>query len=103
MEVGRILQSGTVPATVFRAAMILGSGSASFEILRYLVDRLPVMVTPRWVFTPNQPIAIRNVLAYLVGCLEHEETAGETFLMAANVSAHGTCPRPGTPRSFSEI
>jgi hypothetical protein len=57
--------------------MILGSGSASFEILRYLVDRLPVMITPRWVSTPSQPIAIRDVLYYLEGCLEHEELAGE--------------------------
>ena len=59
--------------------MIIGSGSASFEMLRYLVDRLPVMVTPRWIQTPNQPIAIRNVLDYLIGCLEHPETAGETY------------------------
>ncbi len=78
-EVGGILQSGPVPATVLRAAMILGSGSASFEMLRYLVDRLPVMITPSWVRTPVQPIDIGNVLGYLQGCLEHEETAGQTF------------------------
>ncbi|MFP3868360.1 MAG: SDR family oxidoreductase [Desulfobacteraceae bacterium] len=78
-EVAQILQSGPVPATFLRAAMILGSGSASFEILRYLVDRLPVMTTPRWVNTPVQPIAITNVLNYLQGCLEHEETKGQTF------------------------
>ena len=78
-EVARILQSGPVPATFLRAAMILGSGSASFEILRYLVDRLPVMVTPRWVQNPVQPIAITNVLNYLQGCLEHEEVKGQTF------------------------
>ena len=78
-EVAEILQSGPVPATFLRAAMILGSGSASFEILRYLVDRLPVMITPRWVHNPVQPIAIRNVLNYLQGCLEHEETRGQTF------------------------
>jgi len=78
-EVGEILMSGAVPATVLRAAMIIGSGSASFEIMRYLVDRLPVMVTPRWVRTPAQPIAIRNVLFYLMGCLENDMTAGETF------------------------
>ena len=57
-EVARILQSGAVPTTFLRAAMILGSGGAAFEILRYLVDRLPVMLTPRWVHTPVQPIAI---------------------------------------------
>ena len=52
-EVAQILQSGPVPATFLRAAMILGSGSASFEIMRYLVDRLPVMITPRWVHNPD--------------------------------------------------
>lgn len=78
-EVADILKSGTVPVTVLRAAMIIGSGSASFEILRYLVDRLPYMITPRWVQTPSQPIAIRNVLHYLITCLEKDETVGETF------------------------
>ena len=68
-EVSRILKWGAVPVTVLRAAMIIGSGSASFEILRYLVERLPVMVTPRWVKTPSQPIAIRNVIEYLYGCV----------------------------------
>ncbi len=78
-EVAAILAGGPVPVTVLRAAMIIGSGSASFEILRYLVERLPVMVTPRWVATPCQPIGVRNVLHYLVGCLDCPETAGETF------------------------
>ncbi|MBZ0167758.1 MAG: SDR family oxidoreductase [Candidatus Omnitrophica bacterium] len=78
-EVEEILKSGPIPVTVLRAAMIIGSGSASFEILRYLVDRLPVMVTPRWVKTPNQPIAIRNVIEYLAGCVAKEETRGQTY------------------------
>jgi uncharacterized protein YbjT (DUF2867 family) len=78
-EVEDILQSGSVPVTVFRAAMIVGSGSASFEILRYLVERLPVMITPRWVSTQCQPIAVRNVLHYLVACLNVSETTGKTF------------------------
>jgi uncharacterized protein YbjT (DUF2867 family) len=78
-EVGRILISGRVPVTILRAAMILGSGSASFEIMRYLMDRLPVLVAPRWIHNRVQPISIRNVLGYLVGCLEHDEAAGETF------------------------
>jgi uncharacterized protein YbjT (DUF2867 family) len=78
-EVARILRSGPVPTTFLRAAMILGSGSASFEILRYLVERLPVMLTPRWVRNPVQPIAIRNVLNYLRGCLEQEDTTGQVF------------------------
>jgi uncharacterized protein YbjT (DUF2867 family) len=79
IEVAEILQSGKVPVTDLRAPMILGSGSASFEILRYLVERLPVMITPRWVRSLNQPIAIRNVVNYLVGCLEHHETIGQTY------------------------
>jgi uncharacterized protein YbjT (DUF2867 family) len=78
-EVARILQSGPTPTTFLRAAMILGSGSASFEILRYLVDRLPVMATPTWVRNPVQPIAISNVLNYLQGCLEHDAVLGQTF------------------------
>jgi uncharacterized protein YbjT (DUF2867 family) len=79
IEVANILQSGSVPVTDLRAPMILGSGSASFEILRYLVERLPVMITPRWVRSLNQPIAIRNVIQYLVGCLDHDETVGQTY------------------------
>jgi uncharacterized protein YbjT (DUF2867 family) len=73
------LGSRGVPVTVLRAAMIIGSGSASFEILRYLVERLPVMVTPKWVSTQNQPIAIRNVLHYLVECLSTPQTIGQTL------------------------
>ena len=79
MEVGEILNSGSVPLTWLRAAMIIGSGSASFEILRYLVDRLPIMITPAWVQSLCQPIAVTNVLEYLVGCLERPETAGRTL------------------------
>src|SRR3954451_3476251 len=66
-EVGEILLASGVPTAVLRAAVILGSGSASFEMLRYLTERLPVMITPRWVSTQIQPIAIRDVLRYLVG------------------------------------
>ena len=78
-EVGRILSSGQTPCTWLKAAMILGSGSASFELLRYLADRLPVMITPRWVHTPCQPIAIENVLGYLVGCLGNPKALGRAF------------------------
>jgi len=77
--VERALAESGAPVTVFRAAMIIGSGSASFEILRYLVERLPVMVTPRWVHTPCQPIAVRNVIHYLAAALEAAETVGGTF------------------------
>jgi len=78
-EVEEALASTTVPVTVLRAAMIIGSGSASFEILRYLVERLPVMITPKWVSTESQPIAVRNVLHYLVTCLKTPETTGRTL------------------------
>jgi uncharacterized protein YbjT (DUF2867 family) len=79
IEVADILQAGPVPTTDLRTPMILGSGSASFEILRYLVERLPAMTTPRWVYSLNQPIAIRNVITYLIECLKHEETIGQTY------------------------
>ncbi len=78
-EVESALRSGDTPVTTLRAAMIIGSGSASFEILRYLVERLPVMITPRWVSTECQPIAIRNVLEYLVRCLDVDATTGATI------------------------
>jgi len=78
-DVERVLASTKVPVTVLRAAMIIGSGSASFEILRYLVERLPVMITPKWVSTPCQPIAVENVIAYLVGVLSVPETIGSAF------------------------
>src|SRR4029453_11706495 len=78
-EVERMLMAGPVPVTVFRAAMIIGSGSASFEILRYLAERLPVLVTPRWVRTESQPIAVDNVLHYLVQALALADTAGRLF------------------------
>jgi uncharacterized protein YbjT (DUF2867 family)/uncharacterized protein YndB with AHSA1/START domain len=78
-EVAHLLRAGPVPVTVLRAAMIIGSGSASFEILRYLTERLPIIITPRWVHTPCQPIGVRNVLNYLIGCLQCAETIGQTF------------------------
>jgi uncharacterized protein YbjT (DUF2867 family) len=78
-EVESVLAGGSVPVTVLRAAMIIGSGSASFEILRYLVERLPVMTTPRWVSTECQPIAIRNTLHYLIACLNTPEAVGRTL------------------------
>jgi uncharacterized protein YbjT (DUF2867 family) len=69
-EVARILLGSGVPTLVLRAAVIIGSGSASFEMLRHLTERLPVMVTPRWVRTRIQPIAVRDVLHYLIGALD---------------------------------
>ena len=67
-EVGQVLLDSGVPTAVLQAAVIVGSGSASFEMLRYLTERLPAMVTPKWVDTRIQPIAVRDVLRYLVGC-----------------------------------
>src|ERR1700760_3307236 len=66
-EVGDILLASGVPTAALQAAVIIGSGSASFEMLRYLTERLPVMVTPQWVDTRIQPIAVQDVLRYLVG------------------------------------
>ncbi|MCW2614351.1 MAG: NAD(P)-dependent oxidoreductase [Frankiales bacterium] len=66
-EVGQLLLDSGVPTAVLQAAVIIGSGSASFEMLRYLTERLPAMITPRWVNSRIQPIAVRDVLRYLVG------------------------------------
>jgi uncharacterized protein YbjT (DUF2867 family) len=71
-EVGRILASGSTPVTELRAAVIIGSGSLSFEMIRYLTEALPVMTTPRWVKTNCQPIAIADVLNVLIESLDHE-------------------------------
>lgn len=68
-ETGKVLRKH-LPVTEFRAGPIIGSGSASFEMVRYLTERLPIMVTPKWIFNKVQPIAIRNVLEYLVAALK---------------------------------
>ncbi|MBX4174133.1 SDR family oxidoreductase [Streptomyces geysiriensis] len=78
-EVGRIFLEGPVPATVLRAAVVIGSGSASFEMLRYLTERLPVMVTPSWVHTRTQPIGVRDVLRYLVGSADMPPDVDRAF------------------------
>lgn len=78
-EVAQILQSGSIQTTVLRAAVIIGAGGASFELVRYLAERLPVMMCPRWINTRSQPIALQNVISYLVGCLKEPATAGQTY------------------------
>jgi uncharacterized protein YbjT (DUF2867 family) len=78
-EVERVLAAGEYELTTLRAAIIIGDGSASFRMVRQLAVRLPVMVTPRWVDTDCQPIAITDVIAYLAGVLDEPATAGETF------------------------
>ena len=81
-EVGRVLLESDVPTVALRAGVIIGSGSASFEMLRYLTERLPVMVTPRWVHSRIQPIAIRDVLRYLVGAASIPEDVNRGFDIA---------------------
>jgi uncharacterized protein YbjT (DUF2867 family) len=78
-RVEEILRGSGVPLTALRASIIVGSGSASFEIIRDLAEKLPVLVTPRWVHTACQPIAIRNVLDYLTAILQHPETAHGSY------------------------
>jgi len=79
MEVARELQKGSVPATVLRAAVILGSGSASYELFKNLVAKMRIVLVPYWAGTECQPIAIRDVIKYLVGVLEVSETSGKAF------------------------
>jgi uncharacterized protein YbjT (DUF2867 family) len=78
-KVAEILQSGRAQATALRAANIIGAGGAPFEMLRYLVERLPVLICPRWIDTRCQPIAVQNVIEYLLGCLFEPATAGQRF------------------------
>jgi uncharacterized protein YbjT (DUF2867 family) len=76
-ESGYILRQGRVPVTEFRAGMIIGSGSVLFEMVRYIAERQLLLVCPRWFFSHSQPIAIRNVLDYLVAALVTPESAGK--------------------------
>jgi len=69
-EVGAILRSSNIPVTEFRASIVIGSGSLSFEMIRALVERLPVLIAPRWVSVPAQPIGIQDLLSYLLAALE---------------------------------
>lgn len=78
-KVEEILATSKIPLTSIRAGIIVGSGSASFEIIRDLVEKLPVMITPKWLNTKHQPIAIRNVLEYLSGVLLKPETFNKSF------------------------
>jgi len=78
-EVEAILGEGSYDLTTLRAAIVIGAGSTSFDMIRQLAGRLPVMITPKWVRNDCQPIAIRDVIAYLTGVLEAPETAGETY------------------------
>ena len=78
-ETGEALRAGGVPVIEFRASIVIGAGSLSFEMIRALVERLPVMVCPRWVDTLTQPIAIDDVVAYLASALDLPESRGRVF------------------------
>ena len=78
-EVGEILKKSNAEVTIFRAAVILGQGGGSFQMLQYLVERLPLMVCPKWVLTKCQPIAVDDVVEYLVRSIETNETKSKTF------------------------
>ena len=79
IHVSEELQKGPVPVTILRAATIMGSGSASYEIIKHLIKKVPIISVPKWANTRCQPIAIRDVIKYLVGCLENPATAGKSF------------------------
>ena len=78
-EVGKILASGNIPVTELRASVIVGAEGGSYAMLRYLVERLPLMVCPRWVKSTTQPIAVENVVDYLVGAMKNPSTSGKIF------------------------
>lgn len=78
-ETGECLRSSGIAVTEFRAGVIIGSGSLSFEMLRYLTERVPVMICPRWVSTRAQPIAIRDILRYLIEALDLAGSGNEVF------------------------
>jgi uncharacterized protein YbjT (DUF2867 family) len=79
IEVGNILSTSSAKVTIFRAAVILGPGGASYKMLKYLVERLWIMICPKWVLTRCQPIALDDVITYLSKSLEVKETEGQTF------------------------
>jgi uncharacterized protein YbjT (DUF2867 family) len=89
-QTGDALREAGVPVTEFRAAVIVGSGSLSFEMIRYLTERLPAMICPRWVYTRTQPISIHNVLDYLLAALKTPESSGEIIeIGGAQVVTYG--------------
>lgn len=79
MQVGEILKTSSAKVTIFRAAVILGQGGGSFQMLQYLVEKLPIMVCPKWVLTKSQPIAIDDVVSYLIKAIDAPITEGRSF------------------------
>jgi uncharacterized protein YbjT (DUF2867 family) len=89
-DVGEILSESGIPVTEFRAAVIVGSGSLSFEMIRYLTERVPLMICPRWVFTKIQPISIDDILDYLVSAVQNEKSSGKIIeIGGSDVLAYG--------------
>jgi uncharacterized protein YbjT (DUF2867 family) len=89
-QTGDVLRSAAVPVTEFRAGVIVGSGSLSFELIRYLTERVPIMICPRWVYTRTQPIGIREVLEYLVAALDVPESTGRIIeIGGAEINTYG--------------
>lgn len=89
-QTGQVLRESGIPVTEFQAAAIIGSGSLSFEMVRYLTERVPVMICPRWVYTRTQPIAIRDVLSYLVAALDVPQSANRVIeIGGADVMTYG--------------
>jgi uncharacterized protein YbjT (DUF2867 family) len=89
-ETGQALREGGVPVTEFRAAVVVGSGSVSFEMIRYLTERLPVMICPQWVYTRVQPIAVDDLLSYLAAALDVPQSAGRIVeIGGADVLTYG--------------
>ena len=79
IQVGKILKTSTAKVTIFRAAVILGQGGGSFQMLQYLVERLPIMVCPKWVLTKSQPIAVDDVVSYLIKTIDAPDTQDRSF------------------------
>lgn len=104
-EVGRLLAASGVPTLEFRASIVIGSGSLSFEMIRALVERLPVMVTPRWVRTAAQPIAIEDVIAYLLAGLDVELPESRVFEIGGKdvVSYEGLMREYGRQRGLRRL
>lgn len=89
-QTGAALREAGVPVTEFRAGIIVGSGSISFEMIRYLTERIPIMICPRWVFTRTQPISIRDTLDYLVATLHTPDSIGKVIeIGGADVLTYG--------------
>jgi uncharacterized protein YbjT (DUF2867 family) len=94
IETGQVLRDGGVPVVEFRASVVIGSGSLSFELIRALVERLPIMICPRWVSTLAQPIGIDDVLAYLAGALRLPGGESRTFeIGGADQASYGDLMR----------